>query len=79
MLCPRRVRVGVTEHLERALALAHRKLERLIGLRVGDRSVTWPLLLHHSSRTSIRSPVRPSSSRVMWVRGWVISLSSRVV
>jgi hypothetical protein len=29
--------------------------------------------------TSIPSPVRLSSSRVMWVRGWVISLSSRVV
>jgi len=25
------------EHLERALALAYRKLERLTGLRVGDR------------------------------------------
>ncbi len=37
MLWPRRVRVGVMEHLERALALAYRKLERLTGLGVGDR------------------------------------------
>jgi hypothetical protein len=37
MLWPRRVRVGVLEHLERALALAHRKLERLTGLGVVDR------------------------------------------
>ena len=37
LLWPRRVRVGVMEYVERALALAYRKLERLTGLGVGDR------------------------------------------
>src|SRR5581483_6411707 len=37
MLWQRGVREGVMEHLERALTLAYRKLERLTGLRVSDR------------------------------------------
>jgi len=37
LLWPRRIRVGVTEHLERALALGYRKLECLTGLGVVDR------------------------------------------
>jgi hypothetical protein len=34
---PRRVCVGVMENVERVLALAYRKLERLTALGVGDR------------------------------------------
>jgi hypothetical protein len=34
---PRRVCVGVMDHVERVLALAYRNLERLTGLGVGDR------------------------------------------
>jgi hypothetical protein len=42
-------------------------------------TVTWPSFWRHSSRTSIPSLVRLSSSRVMGVGGCVISLTSRVV
>jgi hypothetical protein len=38
MLWRRRVRVGVMEHVECALAFAYRKLERLSALGVGDRN-----------------------------------------
>src|SRR5215213_3808020 len=47
---PRRVCVGVMEHLERVLALAYRKLERLTGLRVGDR---------HGHVAVVRTPQQP--------------------
>jgi len=79
MPSPRRVRVGVMEHLECTLALAYRKLERLTGRGVGDRHRPVAVVLTPRSRTSIPSLVRLSSSRELWVRGFVMSLSSRVV
>ena len=45
MLWLGRVRVGVMEHLERALAFAYRKLERLAGLGVGDRDCDVAVVL----------------------------------
>ena len=52
---PRRVCVGVMEHVERVLALAYRKLERLTGLRVGDR---------HGHVAVVLTPQQPDLDRV---------------
>jgi hypothetical protein len=79
LLWQRRLRVGVMEHLERALALAYRELECLTGLGVGDRHRHVAVVLTPQQPDVDPSPVRRSSSRVIWVRGRVISLSSRVV
>ena len=79
MLCPRRVRVGVMEHLERALALAYRKLERLTGLGVGDRHRHVAVVLTPQQPDLdpvARAPVELACDVGAWL---FISLSSRVV
>ena len=76
MLWLGRVRVRVMERLERALAFAYQKFERLAGLGVGDRDRDVAVVL--TPQQPDLDPVATAAVELACdvVRGWVISLPS---